>query len=534
MDNNSKGLVIDLGINVQPLQQGLQQASSAVTSFGNQLNDVKKPIGDASQSLINFSRIAQDAPYGIQGIANNLNPMVESFQRLAATEGGTKKALEAMVAGLSGPAGIGVAVGVVSSLLVVFSKKLSEMFETPTEKLKAFKEELNKLNQDIYRIVGSAQANREVAMGFSAIAGSDTESIEKRKTALKYLKDIYKDNKEIQDLTIESSTKYMNYAINRAAKQEEYLAKEKNNVQALGTIFAKVKELEDERNAKIKSTTEFLSSVGVGKEGIEAAKNKINKDFAEQIAEAKKSLPAALKVGEDFQDAISGFETPDKKGKTIIPMNYADALKIIQRKYPIKEPEAPKEKDTAIEDEMKKYKEFQNFLSDFFKFRQKMSTEHYKEEQEKIKKQNESYKQFADTLSGNVTNALISVFDTMAKGGDVLKSLGDSFLRLAEDIAASVIKAYILKAIMASLAPEAAAVNPLESAINPASGDAGTGWLSALYNITNGKMSVGSGMDTSGIITNSAASTGEFTIKGNDLVLALQRSNYNLSLKRGL
>ena len=36
-----------------------------------------KPMGDASQSLINFSRIAQDAPYGIMGIANKLNPMVE-------------------------------------------------------------------------------------------------------------------------------------------------------------------------------------------------------------------------------------------------------------------------------------------------------------------------------------------------------------------------------------------------------------------------------------------------------------------------
>jgi len=75
-----------------------------------------KPTGDATQSLVNLSRVAQDAPYGFMGIANNLNPLLESFQRLSKETGSSTSALKSMASGLMGPAGIGLALGVVSSL----------------------------------------------------------------------------------------------------------------------------------------------------------------------------------------------------------------------------------------------------------------------------------------------------------------------------------------------------------------------------------------------------------------------------------
>ena len=127
------------------LSKNIDNLKGRITQLNEQAGRLGKPMGDASQSLINFSRIAQDAPYGIMGIANNLNPMVESFQRLAATEGGTKKALQAMAAGLIGPAGVGVAIGIVSSLAVTFSKEIAEFFKGPTGELEKFREELNKV-----------------------------------------------------------------------------------------------------------------------------------------------------------------------------------------------------------------------------------------------------------------------------------------------------------------------------------------------------------------------------------------------------
>ena len=67
----------------------------------------KGATDQATQALVNLSRVAQDAPYGFIGIANNLNPLLESFQRLntSAKDTGTSLGKELKNA-LIGPAGI--------------------------------------------------------------------------------------------------------------------------------------------------------------------------------------------------------------------------------------------------------------------------------------------------------------------------------------------------------------------------------------------------------------------------------------------
>ena len=79
-------------------------------------------------------------PYGFIGIANNINPLLESFQRLKETTGSTGSALKSLVSGMVGPAGLGLAVGVVSSLLVVFSQRSSKAKDSTNELSEAAKE----------------------------------------------------------------------------------------------------------------------------------------------------------------------------------------------------------------------------------------------------------------------------------------------------------------------------------------------------------------------------------------------------------
>ena len=124
----TENLEINIGANTQDLQNGLNQASQSVTNFGTQIAKATKPTGDATNALTNLSRVAQDAPYGFMGIANNLNPLLESFQRLSKETGSAGGALKAMVGGLMGPAGIGVALGVVSSLVVAFGTDINNFF----------------------------------------------------------------------------------------------------------------------------------------------------------------------------------------------------------------------------------------------------------------------------------------------------------------------------------------------------------------------------------------------------------------------
>jgi len=100
---------------------------------------VVKGANQATQSLINLSRVAQDAPFGFMGIANNLNPLLESFQRLRAETGSNATAFKALGAGLMGPAGIGLALGVASSLLITFGDKLAGLIGTANKAKESLK-----------------------------------------------------------------------------------------------------------------------------------------------------------------------------------------------------------------------------------------------------------------------------------------------------------------------------------------------------------------------------------------------------------
>ena len=298
------------------LNSQIGNLKNTIGTLGNEMSKTGKPIGDASQSLVNFSRIAQDAPYGIQGVANNLNPMVESFQRLAATEGGTKKALQAMIAGLSGPAGIGVAIGVVSSLAVTFSKQISEFFNGPTEDLKKFREELKKVADDIYKILGQEQSKRTKGILLSEliVGGTPTQQAE----ALKQLKDLYKDNAAIQNAKLGEDRKFYDNLVNLALLQGAAVDKEKNNLNQLDLLYAKQIENNKKRNSELQSITgvvqgktlkDFNKVISVDEQ-----KAAINKHYDDLNALVKKDITTLELLTRTELGKVTMTPTVDKGG----------------------------------------------------------------------------------------------------------------------------------------------------------------------------------------------------------------------------
>jgi hypothetical protein len=107
------------------------------------LDKQAKSSGTATNAMTNFNRIVQDAPFGIMGIANNIDPMVQSFQKLKAETGSTGGALKAMSSILTGPMGmlfgINMLVFAVQVLPGLFSK-ISASLAGTTEKMKALKD----------------------------------------------------------------------------------------------------------------------------------------------------------------------------------------------------------------------------------------------------------------------------------------------------------------------------------------------------------------------------------------------------------
>ena len=554
------------------LNKNIDNLKGTITRLNEQAGKLGRPMGDASQSLINFSRIAQDAPYGIMGVANNLNPMVESFQRLAATEGGTKKALQAMVAGLAGPAGVGVAIGLVSSLAVTFSKDIIAFFKGPTAELEEFNKKLKEVADNIYKLIGGEQTKRTkgILLAELIVGGNKTQQEE----ALKQLKDLYSNNAAIQDAKLGQDKKFYQTLVNQAAMQADAVAKEKNNLEQLNVAYADNAKNEKKRNDALALVTgpkkmieyghSHIRSVEYQRDLINKQYNKLGDDIKNNISRLESSTFKELAK-------VTLFPTPDKnKAKESLDTlkEYSAALKyelaqqlmdiekykkIFKDKgfdnaliltYGDKGETAQRKKRMGEETKRVTGKDnsFGNFLGKDAKQREK----EWAIEKEKVDNTAKAYENFANMLAGNVTNGLMSVWDALEQGTNPLDAIGQMFLNIAKSIASAIIQATIFEAILTAF-PELKAIFAASGALQGAFGgkkyatggiatsphigmvgEAGPeaiiplSKLSGMLNTTfsAGAMNGGGGM-----------SGGSFVLRGQDLLVAINRTQKSSFLK---
>lgn len=118
------------------VQKGLANTAVAAQKFDSALGSINKGSNSATIALSNLGRVAQDAPFGFIAIQNNLNPLLESFQRLQKESGSTATALKSLGASLLSGAGIGLALSVISSLLIKFPNLLSGISEAAAKAAK--------------------------------------------------------------------------------------------------------------------------------------------------------------------------------------------------------------------------------------------------------------------------------------------------------------------------------------------------------------------------------------------------------------
>lgn len=153
----------------------LTQTSDAAVKAGKNLgNQLKTGTNQATQSLTDLSRIVQDAPFGFIGIANNINPLVESFGRLKAETGSVGGALKSLLSGLSGPAGLGIAFSVVTTA-ITFAQIGFQAWSRGSEKAKKsteeFSDQLENTKQSLKAV--TEELKNFIAVGESAARLND-------------------------------------------------------------------------------------------------------------------------------------------------------------------------------------------------------------------------------------------------------------------------------------------------------------------------------------------------------------------------
>jgi hypothetical protein len=570
-------------IEISMLNREMSALRGTITNINTAMGNTAKRSGDATQSLINLSRVAQDAPYGFIGIANNINPLLESFQRLQKESGSTGNALKSLAGGLIGAGGLGLAVGIASSLLVTYSKEIAEFFNGPTEKLKKFREELNKLNQDIYKIVGEAQTNRAVGLNLvNVITGGDTK---KSENALAQLKKLYKDNAEIQNAKVTNDKAYLTHLVNMASKQEEFAGKEQNTVAALNKAYEERNRKIDQKNKELAKITEDIydSGGGIGGRGtritVAQQKEAVKKRYAPQLEEIDLTINRLKSRNLELNKTLTGFATPDKKGgKAADPMkDFSQNLKsennailqAIQRRKELGKTanyirqESPEDKAKAEKQRLAGIKLFgeSKMTGEFGKSLEGKTSAFY-EEQKKVneekardiqltKEQTDANLMLADTMSNYATNAFMNLYNSMQQGLSIGDALGKMFMDLASQIAAAAVKAAIFQSLMSVFSGGASAATTItgglggvfEGILGLASGGVVNGPTLAMIGEGSESEAVmplsklGSMMQNTfnagAMASNGGGGNGEFVLRGQDLVLAMNRSETSLKYRRG-
>jgi hypothetical protein len=566
------------------LTKNIDNLKGRINILTQEANKLGRPMGDATNALTNFSRIAQDAPYGMIGITNNLNPMLESFQRLAKTEGGTKKALQAMAAGLTGPAGIGIALAVVSSLVVAFGDDIGVFIDKATGGSASLREFANSFTgaktafSDAYIQIENVNTAFEK---FNNGTTSKKDALDEYNNSLGKVYGTTKDIAEAERLFIENKDNYVKAALFRAAAQ---IALKKASEEAFKQLEAQAAPenankvdlfmgeslgafaLSKLTGGPAISATDIIGSEAIAKKAksqeqvfktifnqfnqlaLEQDKAAVHsKDFgkeldktvkATKLIDSLKQYSAALKY--ELAQQLMDYETYKKRFKQLdtsyIPFEFKQA--------PVKESEFTKKFREENADP------FKNTLGRSLVPKATAFNKDLKQQSDVVDGLAKSYENFANMLSNNVTNGLMNVFDAMEQGTNPMDAVAQMFRNIALSIASAVIQATIFSALMNAF-PELKVLFRASGALQSAFGYSGPRAaggitngpsmaligeagpeavipLSKLKGMLNttfsaGAMSGGGGM----------GGNGSFVLRGNDLVLALQRSNSSLNLRRG-
>jgi hypothetical protein len=311
------------------VQNELNQTAKAAIGFDDDLQKAASKLkqlpsvtNQAAFTLNNFTRVVQDAPFGIRGIANNIDPLVESFLLLRNQTGSTTGALKGMLQALSGPSGILLAVSTVTSLMVAFSDELAKVFgftQKAETGVKSLKDGIN----DIF----TETAKEATAVnGFIAILKNETETRKRKLEAIQELKNIQPDI--FAGLSLEG-----NLVQGLDSAYSSYL----DNLKTV--IAVKIKQLQLEQLLEQQLKQQGVTLVGVDKTLFEGTKKlqqlivndprlgpeagKVQKYYTDQENASRKAADALQKDIEDlFKDIVElskGIQTTPLKQVKVKP-----------------------------------------------------------------------------------------------------------------------------------------------------------------------------------------------------------------------
>jgi hypothetical protein len=181
----------EINSQIKDAKASLNSLKTAVKDTGQSFASASPKVANAGNTLTQFSRIAQDAPFGIIGIGNNITATAESFSYLKAQTGSTGGALKALASSITGTGGILLGVSLLTTGLTLMAQSgltVGDVIDKITGNFDEFGAALKKANEEAVK-----NSAGEIA-GMNALVASAQNvnlSMKDRKIAVEELQKQY-------------------------------------------------------------------------------------------------------------------------------------------------------------------------------------------------------------------------------------------------------------------------------------------------------------------------------------------------------
>ena len=330
------------------------QLAQTGASAGKGFSNISRVGGQANIVLTNFGRLAQDSAFGILGISNNINPLVESWSQLniEAKKTPGSSVWKELGKSLTGPGGLAVGFSLVTAALSFASVGLT-YWTRNTSKAKdeneKFTESLNKAKEKAYT-TGIELQNLIRQAGDSAL-GSELQ-----KSALIKL------NKELDQYNINlTSADIKNGKATEAVKQltlalvQQAVAQQ--NSEKLAGLFIKLETASENITTAKKALEDYNKISGT----ISSNAPKLGRGF--QVATANAAGDAYRVLSDGVKNAKEEFNNIQKEiNKT--NEQIISATDLASKYFKVASDTAPTGEIKRLQNEIKKLRDLQEGLKD--------------------------------------------------------------------------------------------------------------------------------------------------------------------------
>lgn len=132
---------------ISTVKKQFDSLGNSVKPLNNGLNNTTKGLGNTTNAVINFNRVIQDSPYGIIGVANNIDPLVQSFISLKKETGSATNAFKTLLkSAFTGPAALITVFSLASTAAVFFAMKMRGAGSASKEAEESIKDQIKAVN----------------------------------------------------------------------------------------------------------------------------------------------------------------------------------------------------------------------------------------------------------------------------------------------------------------------------------------------------------------------------------------------------